>query len=121
MIDMAMKNYIPAVNAYIAEISGVAASKMAVCPNLACKMEIELIERLSDLNLKAYEAVKSLESADKKAAAVEDALKQAQYYRDKVIPAMAKLRRFVDEMETLTAAEYWPYPSYGDLTFGIQG
>ncbi len=121
MIDMAMKNYIPAVNAYIAEISGVAASKMAVCPNLPCKMEVELIERLSELNLKAYESVKALENADRKAAAVKDALKQAQYYRDKVLPLMAKLRRFVDEMETLTAAEYWPYPSYGDLTFGIQG
>ena len=121
MIDMAMKNYIPAVNAYIAEISGVAASKMAVCPHLACKMESELIERLSELNLRAYEAVKTLERTDKKAAAIKDALKQAQYYRDKVLPAMEKLRRAVDEMETLTAAEYWPYPSYGDLTFGIQG
>ncbi|MBR2951495.1 MAG: glutamine synthetase III [Clostridia bacterium] len=121
MIDMAMKNYIPAVNAYIAEISGVAASKMAVCPHLACKMESELIERLSELNLRAYEAVKTLERTDKKAAAIKDALKQAQYYRDKVLPAMEKLRRSVDEMETLTAAEYWPYPSYGDLTFGIQG
>ena len=121
MIDMAMKNYIPAVNAYIAEISGVAASKMAVCPHLACKMESELIERLSELNLRAYEAVKTLERTDKKAAAIKDALKQAQYYRDKVLPAMEKLRCAVDEMETLTAAEYWPYPSYGDLTFGIQG
>ena len=121
MIDMAMKNYIPAVNAYIAEISGVATSKMAVCPHLACKMESELIERLSELNLRAYEAVKTLERTDKKAAAIKDALKQAQYYRDKVLPAMEKLRRAVDEMETLTAAEYWPYPSYGDLTFGIQG
>lgn len=121
MIDMAMKNYIPAVNAYIAELSGVAAAKTAVCPKLACKMESELIERLSDLNLTAYEAVKTLERADKKAASVKDALKQAQYYRDKVIPAMTRLRRAVDEMETLTAAEYWPYPSYGDLTFGIQG
>ena len=121
MIDMAMKNYIPAVNAYVAEISGVATSKMAVCPHLACKMESELIERLSELNLRAYKAVKTLERTDKKAAAIKDALKQAQYYRDKVLPAMEKLRRAVDEMETLTAAEYWPYPSYGDLTFGIQG
>ncbi len=120
MIDMAMKNYIPAVNAYIAELAGVAASKTALNPSLSCKIEKELSERLNKLNLEAYEAVKKLERADKQAATVKGALAQAKYYRDKVIPLMTKLRASVDEMETLTAAEYWPYPTYGDLTFGIQ-
>ena len=43
----------------------------------------------------------------------------ANYYKSSVVPKMAELRRLVDEMETLTAREAWPVPTYGDLTFGV--
>ena len=33
---------------------------------------------------------------------------------------MNAIRSNVDEMETITDAKYWPYPSYGDLLFGIK-
>ncbi len=120
MIEMAMKEYIPAVNTYIAELAGIAAAKRAVSERLSCRVEMELLEKLTELNEQAYEAVKALEIADQKAAATKDHKKQARMYCDKVIPAMEKLRAAVDAMETLTAAELWPFPTYGELTFGVQ-
>ena len=38
-------------------------------------------------------------------------------YAEKIIPAMDKLREAIDEAETIVAADYWPYPSYGDMLF----
>ena len=40
--------------------------------------------------------------------------------RDKVLPLMAELRLACDEAETLTAKNYWPFPSYADLLFGVK-
>ena len=120
MIEMAMKDYIPAVNAYIAELSNVLTSKHAACPHLSCAMETELIEKLSTLNDEAYKAVKILEVADAKAASTKDSHMQARVYCDEVIPAMELLRSKVDAMEKLTASDFWPFPTYGELTFGVQ-
>ena len=33
---------------------------------------------------------------------------------------MQKLRLACDEAETLTAKEFWPYPSYADLLFSVR-
>jgi glutamine synthetase len=32
---------------------------------------------------------------------------------------MAELRTACDKAETLTARSYWPFPTYGDLLFGV--
>ena len=42
------------------------------------------------------------------------------FYREQVFAAMNELRIGADELETLTAAEYWPFPTYGDLLFGVR-
>ena len=59
------------------------------------------------------------ETAAKKAQEIADWSKRADFYRDKVLSIMADLRTVVDEMENLTAEEYWPMPTYGDLLFGV--
>lgn len=51
---------------------------------------------------------------------VEGTLEQAKYYKDVVFSAMNELRIVVDELETHTSAEYWPYPSYGDILFSVK-
>ena len=48
-----------------------------------------------------------------------DVTKEACFVRDSVLPKMAALRAVCDEAETLTAASYWPFPTYGDLLFGV--
>lgn len=119
MIEMASRDIIPAVSAYIAEIAGSAAAKQAVVPDASCFMEEDLITELSELNNAAYKAVKVLKNAVSNASSMKDHVSQAECYRDDVIPAMNDLRDKVDKMETMTASEYWPLPTYGDMLFRV--
>ena len=44
---------------------------------------------------------------------------QANYYRDNVFVAMQEMRAVADELETKTAKDYWPIPSYSDLLYSV--
>ncbi len=119
MIVMASRDYIPAVESYIAEIADAAAKKKAVCEDVSCALEKDLIRRLSDLNAQAYAAVQRLRDAEMTAASVENACERAECYCNRVIPAMTELRAAIDEMETLTSSKVWPVPTYGDMMFRV--
>jgi len=43
--------------------------------------------------------------------------KHAKYMRDKIVPAMNKLREVGDEIEVLTPHEIWPLPTYREMLF----
>ena len=119
MIVMATRDYIPAVEAYVSELADVAIKKKSVIANIPCRVETELIRRLSDLNAKAFVAAEELKSIETKAASIADAKERAECYCNKVLPAMETLRAAIDEMETLTASKYWPVPTYGDMMFRV--
>lgn len=116
MILMASRQVIPAVENYIAKLGRAAQAKLTVIDDPdAIRMERTLITRLGKLNTATFEAVEALKQADREATAAGDALSVARAFRDKVVPAMATLRAPVDEMETLVAAEDWPFPTYGEM------
>ena len=118
MIEMAMRDIIPAVSAYTGELASAADLKTRVLANSSfCRVEKELAERLSRLNAEALTLCERLKTAERRAAAESDCEKMATAYRDNVIPLMEKLRSAVDEMETLTASEHWPFPTYGQMMF----
>ena len=119
MIVMATRDYIPAVESYISEIADTAIKKKSVLANVPCRVETELIRRLSDLNAKAYNAMEALKSIETEAASIGDAKKRAECYCYRVLPAMEVLRAAIDEMETLTASKFWPVPTYGDMMFRV--
>ena len=119
MIEMATRDIIPAVNEYVSEVAHTAAIKTQVVENINCSVERDIITKLSTLNAKAYAVLGELRRAETEAAKITTAVQRAESYVNKVIPAMEKLRAYVDEMETLTASEYWPLPSYGDMMFNI--
>ena len=119
MIVMATRDYIPAVECYIAELADTAMKKKAVAANIPCRVETELIRRLSDLNTKAFNAAEALKAIETEAASISDAKERAECYCNKVLPAMSTLRSAIDEMETLTASKYWPVPTYGDMMFRV--
>ncbi len=119
MIVMASRDYIPAVEKYIAQVADAAGKKQAVCPNASCEVEKDIICRLSDLNTKAYRAVEALKAAETEAAAVGDAKERAECYCSRVLPIMKELRDAVDAMETITASNLWPVPTYGDMMFRV--
>jgi glutamine synthetase len=119
MIVMATRDYIPAVEAYVTTLADVAIKKKSVIANVPCRVETELIRRLSDLNDKAFVAAEVLKAIETRAASIADAKERAECYCNEVIPAMDTLRAAIDEMETLTASKYWPVPTYGDMMFRV--
>ena len=119
MIEMASRDIIPAVNNYVGDLASSAAAKLAVMPEVSCVVEKDLIAKLSDLNEKAYAKLAELKRAEAIAASVPENAAKAEFYHDKVLPLMAELRTLVDEMETMTASDYWPLPSYSELLFCV--
>lgn len=119
MIDMAGREIIPAVNAYVKEVAETAAAKHAILPDADISAETDIVTRLSSLTGEAYRTLALLREADTAAKREENGKKMAERFLTDVIPVMQQLRRTVDEMETLTAADRWPMPSYGDLLFSI--
>ena len=120
MVDMAKKDILPAVSKYSHELAETATAKKAFVASADCYYEEELVEKLSTLGSMAYKKVKALEDSLMGAKDISDTTELATYYKDKVFVAMSELRIVVDELETLTSAEYWPYPSYGELLFGVR-
>ncbi len=119
MIVMASRDYIPAVERYIAQVADAAAKKIAVCPDVSCTVEKDIIRKLSELNSQAYSAVERLKAEETAAASITDAKDRADCYCNRVIPVMNELRAAVDGMETLTASNLWPVPTYGDMMFRV--
>ena len=117
MVDMARKEIMPAVVRYCGDLASVLNNKKAAMPELGCGYETRQVKRLSALIDSIDEATDALE---KSVLALEgDNTKQAFHIRDDVLCRMTELRALCDEAETITAAEYWPFPTYGDLLFGV--
>ncbi|MBQ7586994.1 MAG: glutamine synthetase III [Lachnospiraceae bacterium] len=120
MIEMAKRQILPAVNRYIGRLAETLSIKQSVDPLIKSGMEKDLVKKLSALEDKAYAQVNDLEKLLLKAPSYDsDKLACATYYKDRIIPAMDKLRSYCDEMEVNTASELWPFPTYGDLLFSV--
>ncbi len=119
MLDMAKKNIAPAVMAFAKELAQGVELKKSVSSSLSTFAEEKLLQSLSDLLEKFVKKTDELESAVKAAAEHTDNLDRAKYYRNTVFALMNELRELGDSMETETSAEYWPYPSYGEILFGV--
>ena len=88
--------------------------------NIDRSFEEENAAKLSTLIASAVVKARTLEDALLEIKNFSDSLEQARFYKDKVFAAMNELRIVIDEMETHTAASYWPYPSYGELLFSVK-
>ena len=119
MVDMAAQDILPAVLEYAGVVAESCAAKLDVVPGISVKAETKLLEKLSAGADAISDGIDALEAARVECYAIEDASEQAFAYRDKVIPAMDALRAAADEMETIVAKEYWPYPTYNDMLFYV--
>ena len=120
MLTMVRRDILPAVSAYSKSLSDAALSKRALDPELDVSFETELVKRICDLTAKTVGLSAELENALHEAGEPEDALACARCFEYSVLPAMEKLRTVVDELETCTAKEAWPYPSIGDILFSVK-
>ncbi len=119
MIEMAKRDIIPAVSDFIADLCQNVAAKQAVCEDIPYRTEKKLIARLSELNDLTSEAVEKLEN-DLKNVDKQKVKEASQAMAHVVIPDMEEVRKYVDEMETLTSSDYWPYPSYFDILYSVK-
>ncbi len=120
MIDMAKKSILPAVTSYVRELTDTALAKKALSDAIPTSVEEELITSLSNKLVCFAKKTAELEEALIKANDYSDNnLTYAKYFRATVFAIMQELRAIGDSMETETSSEYWPYPSYGELLFGV--
>ena len=119
MIDMARKDILPAITSYIKELSDTAVS-VKTATGVEAAFERNLISKLVKLQGSISDKIDILENAIVSVKEISDISKQSYAYRDSVFLAMQDLRAAVDKAESLCAAKYWPYPSYGELLFGVR-
>ena len=120
MVDMARKEILPAVEEYVSDLATAAAAKRAISAELSCGYEKKLLHRLTSLVDTMDGRVDALEEQLVRLDTLRSAGEEAAFIRDELIPAMGELRAVADESETQTAAGYWPFPTYGDLLFGVK-
>ena len=120
MVDMAKKQILPAVSAYTTDLAESVGKKLKLGTDIASKYEKEAVKKLSILCDKIAEATDLLEGTLVKIKAAESIGEESEMIRDAVLVAMSELRVACDEAETMTAEKYWPFPTYGELLFGVR-
>jgi len=120
MIDMAKTQIAPAIENYIGKLAKTVADKKAIDASLVFGYETDLIKKLSASVEKILSGADSLKTKVAGLAKAKDIIDESYKIRDGVIPAMTKLRAAADEAEVLTDRSYWPFPTYGDLLFGVR-
>ena len=117
MADMATKQIIPAVVAYVGQLAESENAVRTAVPEADVSVQHSLITQCSMKLAQTREALEKLALETAKAEQEKQNEKKARRYRTKVVPAMAALRKPVDELEMLVDKDIWPMPSYGDLIF----
>ena len=120
MLDMVNKDILPAVSGFTHALSDAALSKKALCGDISCEYETELVKDLSSLLSAVYAKKKELEEYMIEALECTDNTQLALFSKEKLVSCMTELRILADELETKTDSDYWPYPSYGEILFSIK-
>ncbi|MDD5947754.1 MAG: glutamine synthetase III [Oscillospiraceae bacterium] len=120
MVDMAKCYYAPAVEKYAAYMAQNAVAKKTLDPSVPCEYETSVVKRLSVLCDRIAKCADALQAVVLQLGDAENIDSEAYMIRDTVLVKMAELRAAVDEAETITAKEFWPFPSYADLLFSVR-
>ena len=119
MLEMARKQLLPAVNAYMSEVANTAASKLAVSESISVRSETKTLGRLSADADAMSDAIDTLQDAVDAAKALSSESEKAVAFHDNVLPAMDTLRAAADDAETLCGEDYWPLPSYSKMLYYV--
>ncbi|WP_122642344.1 glutamine synthetase III family protein [Luxibacter massiliensis] len=119
MADMSRKQILPAVEKYTLAISKTAEMKKRISSSISIGLESKLLEKLSLLAEQMDEKVSELEQIMLNLRECEEIKEESCVIRDRVLPKMDELRGLADKAETVTAEEYWPFPTYADLLFSV--
>ena len=119
MLEMARKQLLPAINAYMSEVANTAASKLAVSESISVRSETKTLGRLSADADAMSDAIDTLQDAVDAAKALPSESEKAVAFHDNVLPAMDTLRAAADDAETLCGEDYWPLPSYSKMLYYV--
>ena len=117
MLEMSKRDIIPAVSAFIKQLTDGIMNKKNNGISLENDAEMKLAERCSKLLNILYDNTEILERYATESVNYKKTLEKAQFFKDYIIPAMNNVRAIADELETLVGKEYWPFPTYGDILF----
>ena len=119
MLEMARKQLLPAINAYMSEVANTAASKLAVSESLSVRSETKTLSHLSADADAMSDAIDELQAAVDAAKALSDESAKAVAFHDDVLPKMDALRAAADDAETICGEDYWPLPSYSKMLYYV--
>ena len=119
MLEMARKQLLPAINAYMSEVANTAASKLAVSEHISVRSETKTLEKLSSDADTMSDAIDTLQDAVNAAKALPTESEKAVAFHDNVLPVMDALRAAADDAETICGEDYWPLPSYSKMLYYV--
>ena len=119
LLDMTRRQILPAVSKYSDELATALFHKKNCGISLSAKMEETTLRKLADLSGKLYDSCDALERAISKAPAMDGGIKAACYYRDEVDARRQKASALINQLETITSAQHWPFPTYADILFSV--
>ncbi len=118
LVDMIEHGVIPASVKY--EASLLKEYKLKKEAGIESAYECEAINTISTLVDKVYASLKELKKDITETPEFKDSLERGMYYRKTVLAKMTEVREYADALEENVSKEAWPYPSYGDLLFGVK-
>ena len=115
MLNMAKRQILPSCCEYATRLGNavVAVSSAGVNADTQTRMLKKVCDSITALE----RGIEALEEATARATASNGSQKQAESYRDDVIPAMNGVRAAADELETIVDADLWPLPTYAEMLF----
>ena len=120
MVEMVNKQILPAIESYTTHLARSIKAKKEVMSTVACNYETEIMTKLGILSDSIYETCKALSKELTLLSDAEDVIEEGYMIRDTLLPKMGELRSVCDEAEVVTAEDFWPFPTYGELLFGVR-
>jgi len=119
MVSLANTQIAPAIEKFAGDLAKRAANKKSLDSSIACSYETNAVKKLSSLTDAIYTKTDELKDVIIALSKADGIISESEMIRDTVLPKMSELRVLCDEAETLTSKEYWPFPNYADLLFGV--
>ena len=120
MSQMAKREILPSIEKYIAFVANTANATKELVGTTLSSYEADTVKTLSNLVGQIYERVNELDSVISKLDDADDVEHESYMIRDELLVKMSELRLACDEAEVITAEEFWPFPTYGELLFGVR-
>ena len=117
MIDMASKQYVPAIIKYTKTLADAVIAVQSVGADAS--VQKNLLVEISGKLTKAKAALDVLSDVRTQSKAIRNHKERAFFFKEQVVPAMNELRAHIDSLERIVDAEAWPVPNYSELIFEV--